>query len=62
MRNTFVHYMNPSQQLLESFVDILIKENGSDLHLAAGRFPVVRASTELISLVNQKKITQEDMK
>ena len=54
--------MNPSQQLLESFVDILIKENGSDLHLSAGRFPVVRASTELITLVNQKKITQEDMK
>ncbi len=54
--------MNPNQQLIESFVDILIKENGSDLHLSAGRFPSVRASTELITLVNQKKLTQEDMK
>ena len=54
--------MNPSQQLIESFVDILIKENGSDLHLSAGRFPAVRASTELISLVNQNKLTNDDMK
>ena len=54
--------MNPSQQLIESFVDILIKENGSDLHLSAGRFPAVRASTELITLVNQRKISQDDMK
>ncbi len=53
--------MNPSQQLIESFVDILIKENGSDLHLSANRFPSIRASTELITLVNQKKLTQEDM-
>ena len=49
--------MNPNQQLIESFVDILIKENGSDLHIAAGRFPVIRVSTELITLVNQKKGT-----
>lgn len=54
--------MNPNQQLIESFVDILIKENGSDLHLSAGRFPSIRASTELITLVNQKKLTDEDMK
>ena len=53
--------MNPSQQLIESFVDILIKENGSDLHLSANRFPSIRASTELITLVNQKKLTQDDM-
>ena len=53
--------MNPNQQLIESFVDILIKENGSDLHLSAGRFPSIRASTELITLVNQKKLTAEDM-
>ena len=53
--------MNPNQQLIESFVDILIKENGSDLHLSAGRFPSIRASTELITLVNQKKLTPEDM-
>ena len=54
--------MDPNQQLIESFVDILIKENGSDLHLSAGRFPSVRASTELITLVNQKKLTPDDMK
>lgn len=54
--------MNPSQQLIESFVDILIKENGSDLHLSADRFPALRASTELITLVNQKKLSDDDMK
>ena len=54
--------MNPNQQLIESFVDILIKENGSDLHLSANRFPSVRVSTELITLVNQKKLTNDDMK
>ncbi len=54
--------MNPSQQLIESLVDILIKENGSDLHLSGGRFPSLRASTELITLVNQKKLTDDDVK
>ncbi len=53
--------MNPYQQLLESLIDILIKEGGSDIHMSAGRFPSVRVSRELVNLVNQKKLTQEDM-
>ena len=52
--------MDP-KSLIEALVDILIKENGSDLHLSAGRFPSIRVSTQLIQLVNQKALTQEDM-
>jgi twitching motility protein PilT len=52
--------MDP-KALLESLVDILIKEGGSDLHLSAGRFPSIRVSTQLITLVQQKQLTQEDM-
>ena len=52
--------MNP-QALLEGLVDIVIKEGGSDLHISAGRMPSIRASTQLITLVNQPKLTQEDM-
>ena len=51
---------NPSQ-LLESLVDIVINQGGSDLHLSVGRSPVVRVSTELVTLVNQPKLTAEDL-
>ncbi len=47
--------------LLESLVDIVIKEGGSDLHMSAGRPPLIRVSTQLIALVNQNKLTQENM-
>ncbi len=52
--------MDP-KALIESLVDIVIKEGGSDLHLSAGRFPSIRVATQLIQLVNQKALTQEDM-
>ncbi|MBP6884632.1 MAG: PilT/PilU family type 4a pilus ATPase [Candidatus Pacebacteria bacterium] len=52
--------MDP-KQLIEALVDIIIKEGGSDLHISAGRFPSIRVATQLITLVNQKKCTQEDL-
>lgn len=53
--------MDP-KTLIESLVDIVIKEGASDLHLSAGRFPCIRVSTQLLPLVNQKALTEEDMK
>lgn len=39
----------------------LIHEEGSDLHLGAGRKPAMRINGELIFLVNEKPVTNEDM-
>lgn len=47
--------------LIETLVDILIKEGGSDLHLSAGRAPTLRVARQLITLVNQPKTTQGEM-
>ena len=52
--------MDP-KTLIESLVDIVIKEGGSDLHLSAGRLPSIRVATQLITLVNEKPLSQEDM-
>ena len=49
------------KQKLEELVLTVIRENGSDLHMGAGRVPSVRVSGELISLAKQPVLTQEDM-
>ncbi len=46
---------------LEDLILNLIHENGSDLHLGAGRAPAVRVSGELIFLVKHNVLTNEDM-
>lgn len=46
---------------LEELILTVIRENGSDLHLGAGRVPVVRVSGELTFLVKYPAFTQEDM-
>lgn len=53
--------MDP-KTLIESLVDIVIKEGGSDLHLSTGRLPSLRVATQLVTLVNEKPLTPEDMK
>lgn len=53
--------MDP-KTLIESLVDIVIKEGGSDLHLSTGRLPSLRVATQLVTLVNQAPLTPEDMK
>lgn len=52
--------MDP-KALIEELIDVVIKEGGSDLHLSTGRLPSIRVSTQLITLVNRVKLTQDDM-
>jgi twitching motility protein PilT len=45
----------------EELLDILIREEGSDLHISAGRFPAVRVNGELLFLLNRVALTNDDM-
>jgi twitching motility protein PilT len=45
----------------EELIDILIREDGSDVHISAGRFPAVRVNGELIFLLNRAELTQDDV-
>lgn len=47
---------------LEDLILTVIRENGSDLHLGAGRVPAMRVFGELISLVKHPVLSQDDMK
>lgn len=49
------------QQYIDELIDVVIKEGGSDLHIAEGRGPVIRVATELVPLVNRVEPTQEDV-
>ncbi len=51
--------MNHSQELKE-YIEIVAKENGSDIHLSAGNHPVVRVNDVLIPLLKKKQLTAED--
>jgi twitching motility protein PilT len=46
---------------LEELILNVIHENGSDLHLGAGRVPVIRVAGELVFLVKHTVLTPEDM-
>lgn len=46
---------------IKKFLDALIANNGSDLHLSAGDIPLVRISGELIPLTNFEAPTNEDI-
>jgi len=46
---------------LEELILTVIHENGSDLHLGAGRVPAIRVSGELIFLTKHPVFSQEDM-
>ena len=46
---------------LEELILNVIHENGSDLHLGAGRVPAIRVTGELIFLVKHEVLTNEDM-
>lgn len=47
---------------LDVLIDVLLKENASDLHLGEGRVPTIRVAGLLIPLVNQGETTRQDMK
>ncbi len=47
---------------IEELVDLILKEGASDLHLSAGRPPIIRASGALIPLVKKPTLSEVDMK
>jgi twitching motility protein PilT len=49
------------KKLFEELLETLISEDGSDLHLSAGRFPAVRVNGELIFLMTRPELTQADL-
>lgn len=52
----------PVEQLLEQLLTIVEREGASDLHLLAGRQPLIRSRTELLPLANMQPITDEETK
>ncbi len=46
---------------IEELVDLLIKEDASDLHLSVGRTPIIRSSGELIPLIKRAVLTDKDL-
>lgn len=49
-------------QELEDLIEIVIKENASDLHIAASRNPTIRVTGTLVPLVKKDILTSEDTK
>lgn len=49
------------KKFFEELIETLIREDGSDLHLAAGRFPVIRVNGELVFLMTRPQLTQADI-
>lgn len=48
-------------KLLNELIDIVIKENGSDIHLSEGRVPVIRVSGFLIPITTIPAVTNQQM-
>ncbi|MDO8620209.1 MAG: PilT/PilU family type 4a pilus ATPase [bacterium] len=46
-----------SKELLTTLIEATIREGASDLHLLAGRHPIIRVSGQLVSLVKHPPIT-----
>jgi len=53
--------MGDPKHELEDFILTVIREGGSDIHLAADRVPYIRVSGELVPLVKKEALTQESM-
>lgn len=51
----------PQDKLLSELIEIVVKEEASDLHLSEGRPPVIRVSNFLIPLVKMPVTSREDM-
>lgn len=45
----------------DELIEVLINQNGSDLHVGEGRVPVVRVNGELLALVAHTPFSKEDM-
>lgn len=46
---------------IDELVNLILKENASDLHLSSGRQPIIRVAGGLIPLVKKPQLTNEDM-
>ena len=53
--------MNENQALLEKFINTVVQEGASDLHLSEGRPPVIRVSGALVTLIKEKVLTKTDL-
>lgn len=49
------------KQKLEDFIQKVIEQNGSDLHLAEDRKPIIRVNSDLIPLAQYETMTIEDV-
>lgn len=49
------------KKLFEELLETLIREDGSDIHLSAGRFPAIRVNGELIFLMSRQALNQDDV-
>lgn len=49
------------QNKLHSYLERIIKEEGSDIHLSVGRHPMVRVSGLLVPLVDEAELSDKDL-
>jgi len=50
------------KKVLENLIQIVLKEDASDLHLSEGKSPIIRVSGSLIPIVKHDVITKNDIK
>lgn len=48
-------------QKIDGLIEQVVIGNGSDLHLAVGRVPMVRITTQLLGIVKESELTEEDV-
>jgi twitching motility protein PilT len=48
-------------QLLNRFIETVVNENGSDIHLSEGRVPYIRVASFLVPLLKEKVLSREDL-
>lgn len=53
--------MNDYGQKLDFLIEQVVIGNGSDLHLAVGRVPMVRIATQLLGIVKETELSEEDV-
>lgn len=52
--------MKDYKKELEELIDIVMEEGASDLHLSAGRYPIIRVSSDLVPLNKKGELSRED--
>lgn len=54
--------MSDYKKMIDDLVEVVVKEDGSDIHLSEGKIPIIRASGFLIPLVKHQPISKPDIK